>query len=174
MAMAEVGVEDLEKLQTLRLDTQDRAELLRVATECTFVFAGGNGWASGVIMSFVYLDGRFWLTAVGDRAHARAVLDDPRVTLVVTNAGTGLSGRRMLAVRGVAFVHRDEETKRFFFPAFTQKLAPKDPAAFERLLDSPQRVVIEVRPVAIAVSHDSRKLPGDGRGGERPKDWNQS
>src|SRR5437016_1264158 len=90
MAMAEVGVEDLEKLRTLRLSTQEQAELLRAATECTFVFTGKTGWASGVIMSFVYVEGRFWLTAVGDRAHARAVLDDPRVTLVVTNAGTGL------------------------------------------------------------------------------------
>src|SRR5207249_6412934 len=134
-------------------------ELLRVATECTFVFTARSGWASGVIMSFVYVDGRFWLTAAGDRAHARAVLDDPRVTVAVTNAGTGLSGRRMLAVRGLAFVHRDEDTKGYFFPKFTQKHAPKDPKAFEKHLDSPKRVVIEVRPVSIAGSHDSRKLP---------------
>lgn len=41
-----------------------------------------------------------------------------------------------------------------------------DPTAFIRLLDSPQRVIIEVRPVAIAASHDSRKMTGDGRGGK--------
>jgi hypothetical protein len=44
-------------------------------------------------------------------------------------------------------------------------MQPADPAAFARLLDSPKRLVIEVRPVAIAVSHDSRKMPGNGRGG---------
>lgn len=171
--MGEVGVEDLEKLQTLRLDADEQAELLSTATECTFVFSRKDGWPTGVIMSFIHAEGRFWLTAVGTRAHAKALADEPRVTLVVTSAGTGLPGRRMLAVRGVATVHRDEETKRFFFPRFTGKLAPGDPKAFERLLDSPERVVIEVRPVAISVSHDSRKMPGDGRGGARPADWNK-
>jgi hypothetical protein len=171
-AMGEVGVEDLEKLQTLRLGGEDQTELLATATECTFVFTGKAGWPRGVIMSFVHADGRFWLTAVGNRPHARALLDDPRVTIVVTNAGTGLSGRRMLAFRGIALVHRDEDTKRYFFPRFTRKLAPASAEEFERLLDSPERVVIEVRPVSVAVSHDSRKLPGDGRGGERPASWN--
>jgi hypothetical protein len=28
-------------------------------------------------------------------------------------------------------------------------------------------VVIKVKPVAITASHDSRKMPGDGRGGPR-------
>ena len=44
-------------------------------------------------------------------------------------------------------------------------MQPADPAPSARLLDSPKRVVVEVRPVAIAVSHDSRKMPGNGRGG---------
>src|SRR5439155_17208613 len=85
--------------------------------------------------------------------------------LVISNAGTRLSGRRMLAIRGIALAHRDQQTKAWFYPAFTRKLAPNDPQAFQRLLDSPNRVILEVRPVGVAVSHDSRKLPGDGRGG---------
>ncbi len=162
--MGRVGIDNLEGLQSLRLDADDRAELAGVASECTFVYTAATGWASGVVMSFVHKDDRYWLTATADRPHARAILDDPRVTLVVSNAGTGLSGRRMFAVRGLAFVHRDEGTKRWFLPAFTEKLAPNDPKAFEHLLDTPKRVIIEVRPVSVAVSHDSRKLPGDGRG----------
>src|SRR3989442_4012853 len=98
VGMAKVGVDDLEKLQTLRLDAESRDELLNVASECTFVFKSPSGWASGVVMSFLFHEGAYWLTAVGDRAHARAVLADPRVTLVISNAGTRLSGRRMLAI----------------------------------------------------------------------------
>ncbi|MDR7303958.1 general stress protein 26 [Haloactinomyces albus] len=116
-------------------------------------------------MSFLHHEGTFWLTAVEDRAHARAVLDDPRVTLVISNAGTGLPGRRMLAVRGVATVHRDEAVKQWFFERFCPRFAPADSTAFKRLLDSPKRVVFQVRPVAIPASHDSRKIGGDGRGG---------
>ena len=165
--MGRIGIDDLEELQTLRLDLSEQDELLDAQTECTFVFAGKDGWPSGVIMSFLRADGAFWLTAVENRAHVRALATEPRVTLVVTNAGTGSPGRQMLAVRGVATVHRDRETIEWFLPRFTGRMQPTDPAAFARLLDSPKRLVIEVRPTAIAVSHDSRKMPGNGRGGSR-------
>jgi general stress protein 26 len=160
-----VGIDDLEALQTLKLDLSEQDELFVAQTECTFVFANAEGWPSGVIMSFVRADGAFWLTAVEGRAHVKALAGEPRVTLVVTNAGTGSPGRQMLAVRGVATVHRDRATLEWFLPRFTSRMQPADPAAFARLLDSPKRVVVEVRPVAIAVSHDSRKMPGNGRGG---------
>jgi hypothetical protein len=32
-----------------------------------------------------------------------------------------------------------------------------------KLLDSPNRVIFKAQPVALAVSHDSRKIPGGGR-----------
>ena len=40
---------------------------------------------------------------------ARAIVDNPRVTIVVSSAGTSLPGRRMLAIRGVAEVHDDRD-----------------------------------------------------------------
>jgi Pyridoxamine 5'-phosphate oxidase len=164
--MARTGIDDLEDLHALRLDDQGRQELLDIATECVFTFANPVGWPSGVVMSFLYADGCLWLTAVAGRAHAEAIKRDPRVTVVVSNAGTRLPGRRMVALRGVAFLHADEQTKRWFLPRFARKLAPADPEAFVRLLDSPERVVVEVRPVQVTASHDSRKMPGDGRGGQ--------
>lgn len=162
--MGRVGIDDLEALQTLRLDLSEQDELLDAQTECTFVFHNEQGWPSGVVMSFVRSDGAFWLTAVETRPHAKALALDPRVTLVVSNAGTGSPGRQMIAVRGIALVHRDRPTKEWFFEQFTARMQPADPTAFSRLLDSSKRVVFEVRPVAIAVSHDSRKMPGNGRG----------
>ena len=163
--MGRIGIDDLEALQTLRLNLSEQSELLDAQTECTFVFRTEEGWPSGVIMSFVRAEGAFWLTAVETRPHAKALTADPRVTLVVSNAGTGSPGRQMLAIRGVALVHRDRPTKEWFFEKFTSRMQPADPASFARLLDSPKRVVFEVRPVAVAVSHDSRKMPGNGRGG---------
>jgi general stress protein 26 len=160
-----IGIDDLEALQTLKLDLSEQDELFVAQTECTFVFANGEGWPSGVVMSFVRADGAFWLTAVEGRAHVKALAGEPRVTLVVTNAGTGSPGRQMLAVRGVASVHRDRATLEWFLPKFTSRMQPADPVSFARLLDSPKRVVVEVQPVAMAVSHDSRKMPGNGRGG---------
>lgn len=163
--MGRIGVDDLEDLRTLRLDDEGRDELLSVQTECTFIFAAAEGWPSGVIMSFLYDDDAFWLTATRTRAHCRAIVENPRVTIVVSSAGTSLPGRRMLAVRGVAEVHDDRETKDWFLPRFAAKLKAANPDEFMRLLDSDKRVVFKVRPVGIAASHDSRKMPGDGRGG---------
>ena len=163
--MGRVGIDDIEDLRSLRLDSGDRHELLAAQSECTFTFTTAAGWPAGVIMSYLYEKDRFWLTAVRGRAHAEALTRDPRVTIVVSNAGTSLAGRRMLAVRGVGRVRDDETIKRWFLPRFAARLAPADPDRMVRLLDSPKRVVFEVRPVEIAVSHDSRKMPGDGRGG---------
>lgn len=165
--MGRVGVDDIEDLRGLQVDDSGIAELLAAQTECTFSFCTAEGWPAGVVMSYLYRDGRFWLTAVAQRTHVRAVQRDPRVTLVVSSAGTSLPGRRMAAIRGQAVVHTDPQTKDWFLPAFVRQHAPKDPAAFQRLLDSPNRVVLEVVPVRIAVSHDSTKMPGDGRGGSR-------
>ncbi|WP_072690512.1 pyridoxamine 5'-phosphate oxidase family protein [Rhodococcus marinonascens] len=160
-----LGVDDNEDLRSARVDPRGMRELLGAQTECTFSFTTEKGWPAGVVMSFLHHDGTFWLTAAADRSHARAAACDPRVTLVISNAGTALPGRRMLAVRGRATVHTDRATKDWFYPAFSARLAPGDPASFARLLDSENRVVIEVDPVRVAVSHDSTKMAGDGRGG---------
>lgn len=162
--MGRLGIDDLESLKGTHLDKADQAELLAAQTECTFVFASDRGWPSGVVMSFIVVNGTFWLTAVEGRGHVRALAADQRVSIVVSSAGSGLAGRRMLSVRGVATVHRDEKTKAWFLDQFTSRLQPEDPVSFRRLLDSPNRVVFEVRPTAVAVSHDQRKIAGNGRG----------
>lgn len=162
--MAELGVDNLEKLKGTHLDKADQGELLKAQTECTFIFTNEHGWPSGVVMSFFEEGGTFWLTAVEGRKHVTSLARDPRVSIVVSSAGSGLDGRRMLSVRGVATVHRDDETKSWFLDEFTTRLQPEGPDAWRKLLDSPNRVVFEVRPTAIAASHDQRKIPGNGRG----------
>jgi nitroimidazol reductase NimA-like FMN-containing flavoprotein (pyridoxamine 5'-phosphate oxidase superfamily) len=162
--MGRLGVDDLEQLKGTHLDKADQGELLAAQTECTFVFVGEEGWPSGVVMSFIVVDGTFWLTAVEGRKHVKALDADPRVSIVVSSAGSGLPGRRMLSIRGEGTVHRDDETKQWFLDQFTARLQPEDPVAWRKLLDSPNRVVFEVRPTAIAVSHDQRKIAGNGRG----------
>lgn len=162
--MGKLGVDDLEQLKGTHLGKADQAELLTAQTECTFIFSNEEGWPSGVVMSFIVVDGAFWLTAVEGRAHVRALAADNRVSIVVSSAGSGLAGRRMLSIRGEATVHRDDETKQWFLDQFTGALQPADPVAWRKLLDSPNRVVFEVQPTAVAVSHDQRKIAGNGRG----------
>jgi len=166
--MGQLGIDDLESLKGTHLARADQDELLTAQTECSFVFVNEHGWPSGVVMSFLVVDDTFWLTAVEGRAQVRALADDPRVSIIVSSAGSGLPGRRMLSIRGVAQVHRDVESISWFLDRFTARLQPTDPASWRRLLDSPNRVVIQVHPVAVAVSHDQRKIPGNGRGQSSP------
>jgi hypothetical protein len=151
-------VEAMESLGYARLDPADREELLESQAECTFVFAGVRGWPSGVVMNYLRRDGRFWLTAVEGRAHVQALAREPRVSIVVSSAGSSLGGRRMLAHRGIATVHHDLREVTEVLDAMAARFRPSDPEGFRRLLDTPNRVVIEVEPVAIATSHDHRKV----------------
>ena len=43
-----------------------------------------------MIMSYVFRDGQFWLTASSQRARISAVRRDPRVCIVVTSTGSTL------------------------------------------------------------------------------------
>ena len=90
--MGRIGIDDLEALQTLKLDLSEQDELFVAQTECTFVFSNAEGWPSGVIMSFVRADGAFWLTAVEGRAHVKALAGEPRVTPGGVQRRYGLSG----------------------------------------------------------------------------------
>ncbi len=161
----QVGVRDIEDLRGTSLSSADQDELLTAQTECTVAYSSREGWPAAVVMSFLRRDGRFWLTAVAGRDHLESLRADPRLTLVVDNRGTGLPGRRMLAVQAAAVVHEDRATTDWFYPAFAERMAAGDPAAFVRLLDSPRRAVLEVTPTGRQKSHDSRRIAGNGRGG---------
>lgn len=162
---ARVGTRDLEDMRQARLDQDGIEELIGAAGECVFVFATADGWPAGVTMSYLHEDGVFWLAAVTDRQHARAVERDSRVGMVISNRGTGLPGRRMVRIKGRATLHRDRATLDRVLPRLAATLAPAGAEALQQLLDSPNRVLIRVQAISYPQSHDSRKVAGDGRGG---------
>jgi nitroimidazol reductase NimA-like FMN-containing flavoprotein (pyridoxamine 5'-phosphate oxidase superfamily) len=168
LVVGQLGIDDLDDLRQARLEAAGIDELLETATEGVLVFAAEkDGWPQGVVVSFVRADGSLWLTAVEGRGHARALMRDRRATFVVSSSGTHLSGRRMVSLRCEAEVHPDAETRRRILPLLAARLAPADPEAMIRLLDTSGRIVIELAHPRAVVSHDSRRIPGDGRGGDR-------
>jgi nitroimidazol reductase NimA-like FMN-containing flavoprotein (pyridoxamine 5'-phosphate oxidase superfamily) len=164
---ARVGERDLEDMTQARLDPADLAGLADAAPECTLVFLDDDGWPAGVTMSHLFHEGRFWLTSVRGRAQVRAVERDERVGLVVSSAGSGLPGRRMVRVRGRAALLDDRATRDAMLPLISARLQPATPDRMLALLDSPRRVLIRIDPVGYPQSHDSRRVAGDGRGGGR-------
>jgi hypothetical protein len=140
---------DYEDVTKYGLDQASEAELLARQIECTFIWSSSEGHPLGVIMNYVFRDGRFWLTASSQRARVPAVRRDPRVSVVVTSRGSGIATSKSLTYKGRCLVHADEATKAWFYPALAGAVRPGDleaAAAFVQHLDSPRRVVLEVVP----------------------------
>jgi nitroimidazol reductase NimA-like FMN-containing flavoprotein (pyridoxamine 5'-phosphate oxidase superfamily) len=140
---------DYEDVTKYGLNQTNEAELLAKQIECTFIWSNSQGHPLGVIMNYVFRDGRIWLTASSQRARVPAVRRDPRVSVVVTSRGSGIETSKSLTYKGQCVVHEDEATKAWFYPALAAAVRPGDPeaaAAFVRHLDSPRRVVLEVVP----------------------------
>lgn len=158
--MSEHPEENYEDVTVYDLDTDTEEQLLLAHNECTFIWANREGWPVGVIMSYVWRRGRFWLTASGQRARIAAVRRDPRVCIVVTSTGSPMPRDKAITWKGRCTVHDDADTKAWFYPELAAALMPGHEAAqarFVRLLDSPRRVVLEVEPVQ-RIGYDGAKM----------------
>ena len=102
---------DYEDVTKYGLDQAAEAELLARQIECTFIWSNSEGHPLGVIMNYVFRDGRFWLTASSQRARVPAVRRDPRVSVVVTSRGSGITTSQSLTYKGRCVVHEDEAVK---------------------------------------------------------------
>ena len=173
------GILDYERVSVYALDDAEREALLRTHAECTFNWSTRDGWPVGVIMSYLWRDGRFWLTAGAHRHRIEAVRRDRRVSIVVTSTGPKLGAGKSVSAKGRCTVLEDAETKAWFYPAFARHLYPDEKAAraFEQKLDSPLRVVLEVTPEkwitydGVKMFLDSAgRLPPERRGAPRSAD----
>lgn len=156
--------EDLEAVSVYHLTPAEREELLLSRTECVFMWATKDGWPVGVVMSYLWQDGRFWLTLGAHRHRAAAVRRDPRVSVCVSNGGSSGGGRTATAKARV-IIHEDRATKDWFYPRFAARLRPDPQQAqqFHQQLDTPLRVVLEVVPEKW-ITYDGSKLIADALG----------
>jgi len=151
--------ENYEDVTVYGLDDDDEAEMLVAQNECTFIWSNKEGWPVGVIMSYFHEDGKFWLTASSQRARISAVRRDPRVCIVVSSTGSKMARNRTVTYKGTCIVHDDRETKDWFYPKLAMALQsdPERRAAFEKFLDSPRRVVLEVETTQ-RIGYDGHKM----------------
>jgi len=158
--------DNYEMVSIYRLDPEVQEELLSNARECVFNWCTKDQWPMGVIMSCLWRDGRMWLTAGAHRHRISAVRRNPQVSVVITSTGTHLGGAKTVTIKGRCTVHEEEETKSWFYPAFSSHLHSgneKMAREFEEMLNSPLRVVLEVEPVKF-ISYDGVKMALHSRG----------
>ena len=143
------SIRDFEDVAGFTLSGDREAALLGTQTECTFMWTTDTGAPVGVIMNFVWHEGRFWLTATRRRRRIAAIEARPRVAIAVSSRGTDIGTSQSVTYQGTAVVHGDDATKAWFYPALAARVRPEradQQAAFVAHLDSPGRVVIEVVP----------------------------
>jgi general stress protein 26 len=152
--------ENYEDVTVYGLDDDVEEKLLLSHNECTFIWSNKEGWPVGVIMSYVWRDGSFWLTASSQRARISAVRRDPRVCVVVTSTGSPMPRNKAITWKGRCTVHEDEAVKEWFYPALAQAVMGDDVSrrdAFAQFLDSPRRVILEVVPTQ-RIGYDGAKM----------------
>jgi len=168
--MAGEKMRNYEEVAQFTLEQQDCEHLLTTQNECTFIWRMRDGWPIGVIMSYIWRDGKVWMTASSQRPRIAAVQRDDRVSVVVSSMGTQLSPGTV-TIRGRCAIREDEETKRWFYPALAQALIPGDDrrqGRFVKMLDSPRRVVMCVSPEKF-ITFSSEKMQKYWRGGGEPE-----
>lgn len=158
----EQPITNYEDVTVYELDPEAEADMIDKQKECTFCWVTKDGSPMAVIMSYLRApDGTFWMTASGQRKRVPAIRRDGRVAVVITSAGTKLGAGLTVTYKGIATVHEDDETKRWFYPALAERLMGKygDERVheFAKMLDSPRRVVISIAP-GLRVGYDGFKM----------------
>lgn len=141
--------DDFEDVRAFELDTERELTLLERQTECTFMWTTDSGAPVGVIMNFVWYDGRFWLTATRRRKRIAAIEARPRVAIAISSRGTNIGTSQSVTYQGTSTVHDDPAVAEWFYPALAARVRPTSTSqqeAFVAHLSSPGRVVIEVAP----------------------------
>jgi general stress protein 26 len=138
-----------EDVSMFHLAEEREATLLAKQTECTFMWSTRDGDPVGVLMNYVWHEGRFWLTCTRQRKRVPAIEARPRVAVAISSRGTDIGVSQALTYKGNAIVHDDEAIKAWFYPVLAARVRPDSvdkQIAFAAHLDSPGRVVIEIVP----------------------------
>lgn len=142
-------VDSYEDVSVFSLNENRESALLDEQTECTFMWTTAKGDPVGVIMNFVYHEGSFWLTCTRQRKRVPAIEARPRVAIAITSRGTKIGVSQAVTYKGDSVVHDSDAIKAWFYPVLAAKVRPDSATkqvAFVEHLDSPGRVVIEIKP----------------------------
>ena len=150
---------DYEDLTTMQLDATALDELVRAGGECIFNWTNAEGYPVGVVVAYVWRDGKFWTTCAARRKRVPALRTRPQSGIVINRNG------KTASYKGDSIVHAAgdpgfDELKAWFYPVLSGvATAPDDEyrKAFNKFLDSPHRVIIETE-ARLVVAFDTVKF----------------
>lgn len=150
---------DYEDLTTMKLEEQALTELLAAGGECVFNWTTREGYPVGVVVAFIYHEGKFFTTCAERRKRVPALRARPQSAIVINSKG------KTASYKGDSIVHANgdpgfDELKNWFYPKLSRlDVAPDDSyrQSFAKFLDSPQRVIIETD-ARLVVAFDTAKF----------------
>jgi general stress protein 26 len=128
------------------LDPADQETLLSGHHECALIWRTRDGWPVGTMMTYLWKEGKIWMTCGGRRPRVAAVRRDGRVCIIVTGQAAG-NASLAVTLKGRCQVHEDAATKHWFFDQLAHMAFPDNESARRgmlKLLSSPDRVVLSV------------------------------
>ena len=151
--------ENHEVVSIYTLDDDVREAMLLEQKECVLNWCTQDEWPMGVIHSYIWRKGSIWITAAAHRHRVSALRRNPKSSVVITSKGTSLDAGKSITIKGRAKIHDDKDLKAWFYPELASALrsTPEEVKAFEDMLDSPLRIVIEVVPEKW-ITYDGAKM----------------
>lgn len=136
--------------------TDDEVDLLmNSAQECVVMWATKDGWPVGVIHSFVWAEGKIWITFSAHRHRAHAIRRDPRVSVSVSALTYRADAPEDAPMGGITFKGHgefieDDVKRAWMYDALAARVQPDSDEGrkgFRALLESPFRTVLAITPV---------------------------
>ena len=152
-------IKDYEDLTGMQLTDVELDELVRGNGECVFNWTTREGYPVGVVVAYIWNDGKFWTTCAERRKRVRALMARPQSGITINRGG------RTASFKGNSIVHRNgdadfAEIKEWFYRELSGVAAEPDDVyrqAFAKFLDSPHRVIIETD-AKLVVAFDTAKF----------------
>jgi hypothetical protein len=150
---------DYEDLTGMRLDDDALDELLAGGGECVFNWTTKDGHPVGVVVAFIFHDGKFFTTCAERRKRVPALRARPQSGIVINSRG------KTATYKGESIVHAPgdpgfDDLKQWFYAKLSRvDEQPDDPyrQSFNKFLDSPHRVIIETD-ARLVVAFDVEKF----------------
>ena len=152
-------IKDYEDLTGMQLTEAELEELVSAGGECIFNWTTKDGFPVGVVVAYIWQDGKFWTTCAERRKRVPALRARPQSGIVINRGG------KTASYRGNSIVHTNAdpdfvEIKTWFYRQLSGvDLDPHDEyrRAFAEFLDSPHRVIIETE-ANLVVGFDTAKF----------------
>jgi hypothetical protein len=156
---ADGPITDYEDLTQMTLNADEIAELVGPGGECVFNWTTKDGFPVGVVVAYVFHDGKFWTTCAARRKRVPALRARPQSAIVINRNG------KTVSYKGNSIVHANGDAdwtkvKTWFYATLSGTVRePESVAArnFETFLDSPHRVIIETE-ARLVVGFDTAKF----------------